>query len=185
MALITFNCQTCGLLVSVYRSPSAKRPRFCSLQCLGAAQKGQGNPAYNGGRHMLANGYFVVLMPDHPNADSRGYVYEHRLVAETKIGRALLDGEVAHHINGIKTDNDPSNIEVCASHADHLTRHHKIVRAAPYPTGQNHPMAKLDATQVSEIRERHRNGQRQNHLALEFGISRSQICNIVNRRQWT
>lgn len=36
----------------------------------------------------------------------------HRVVAEQKIGRALLPGEVVHHKDGDKWNNNPDNLEV-------------------------------------------------------------------------
>lgn len=64
--------------------------------------------------------------PGHRLADSRGYVYEHRLVAEEKSGRALVKGEQVHHVNGIRTDNRPDNLEIVASRAHHAVEHRKL-----------------------------------------------------------
>ena len=81
------------------------------------------NPNWKGGRTIASNGYVLVKMPDHPGADVRGYVYEHRLVAEKKLGRYLRPGEEAHHKNEITTDNDPDNIEMKKSRAEHALEH--------------------------------------------------------------
>ena len=74
--------------------------------------------------YIIHNGYRKNLVPDHPDADSKGYVGEHRLVAEEKIGRRLRKDEVAHHINGDKLDNRPDNIEVM-SDSEHRSHHAK------------------------------------------------------------
>lgn len=42
-------------------------------------------------------------------------VLEHRHVMEQKIGRRLLPSESVHHINGVRDDNRPENLELWSS----------------------------------------------------------------------
>src|SRR5438270_581164 len=70
----------------------------------------EANSNWRGGRSLASNGYILIRVgKGHPQADVRGYAYEHRLVAARKLGRWLRPGEQVHHKNGIKTDNDPEN----------------------------------------------------------------------------
>ena len=56
--------------------------------------------------------YFGVLSTDHPRADSKGYVMEHRLIMEKYIGRFLNDDEVVHHIDENPKNNDIANLQL-------------------------------------------------------------------------
>lgn len=62
--------------------------------------------------------------------DSKGYrrfkdsgKLLHRWVAEKKLGRKLKKGEVVHHENRDKLDNDPSNLWVFKNQAEHYRIH--------------------------------------------------------------
>ena len=91
-----------------------------------SGQFGAKNGFWKGGRSVASNGYVLIRVGrGHHLADVRGYAYEHRIVAEQKIGRKLLRGEIPHHINGVKADNRPENIEVLPSRATHQLRHRK------------------------------------------------------------
>ena len=69
------------------------------------------------------NGYVAVLQPSHPHSDTTGYVFEHRLVMEGKLGRYLTPSEVVHHENGDKSDNRIENLRLFPNNGDHRKYH--------------------------------------------------------------
>lgn len=92
------------------------------LKCL-PGRKGEQNNMWKGGRSIASNGYVLIRVEQsHPLSDSRGYAYEHRLVASEKIGRFVTSLEQVHHINGDKTDNRPENLEILTI-AEHRLAH--------------------------------------------------------------
>ena len=84
------------------------------------AYLGAGNPSWKGGRQTDKSGYVLLYQPKHPRADSGGYVREHRLLMEQKLGRLLLPHEVVHHIDGDVANNNPDNLKLHSSNSDHL-----------------------------------------------------------------
>lgn len=86
---------------------------------------------WKGGIHSNDQGYIFELCPHHPHADSRGYVRQHRLVMEAHLGRYLLPTESVHHKNEVRSDNRLSNLQLFASHAEHLSEAHSF----PFPEG--------------------------------------------------
>ena len=73
-------------------------------------------------------GYRVIYNPGHLHARQNGYVYEHILVMENKLGRSLLKDEVVHHIDGNKLNNSPDNLMVFANNTEHMKHHWKEKR---------------------------------------------------------
>ncbi len=73
----------------------------------------------SGGRTTDKDGYVLIRVHGHPYANSTGYIREHRLVMEEQIGRYLSPDEVVHHLNEVKDDNRPENLQLYRSNADH------------------------------------------------------------------
>lgn len=73
----------------------------------------------------MLNGYRVILVPNHPKAmrsnNWNGYVYEHIVVAENKLGRSLCVGEHVHHIDKNRANNAPENLAILSNSAHSLT----------------------------------------------------------------
>ena len=76
------------------------------LVCSKSGQKRERNGRWLGGRTYHKRGYLYVRTEDGQ------YVFEHRLVMEEMLGRSLLKEESVHHINGVKDDNRPENLEL-------------------------------------------------------------------------
>jgi flagellar basal body rod protein FlgC len=126
-----------------------KEARFCSRQCqfrngiskeakekMSIAKKGkhlspktefkkgqnvgEKHPNWRGGIMHMTQGYICQYFPDHPNANKAGYVYQHRLIMEKKLGRYLAKQEIVHHLNGVKNDNRPENLICIPNNSIHM-----------------------------------------------------------------
>jgi hypothetical protein len=88
--------------------------------------RGDLNPAWTGGRVIQRCGRVLSPAPTgHPLARIYSYkkigrVLEHRLVMEKTLGRFLEEKEVVDHIDGCVLHNDPKNLRVFESNAEHL-----------------------------------------------------------------
>lgn len=62
------------------------------------------------------NDYKLVFAPKHSSSMSsdnwKGWIYEHILIAESLVGRPLLENEVVHHLDCDPTNNDCDNLLV-------------------------------------------------------------------------
>lgn len=99
------------------------------------AKSGPDAPTWKGGRFKMRGYWMVALSTLTPEdralaepmvAKGRSYLLEHRLVMARTLGRPLTRAEVVHHVNGVKTDNRPENLEL------HGNRTHKMEHQSLY-----------------------------------------------------
>jgi IS30 family transposase len=90
------------------------------IKTLQYGQKGAENPMWNEGKYINPSGYVYLRLADHPHKQSNGYMAEHRYVVEQLLGRYLTKWEHVHHINGIKGDNRPENLELVNAQTHNL-----------------------------------------------------------------
>lgn len=64
--------------------------------------------AANGAGHLTKHGYREVTVGGRKTL-------QHRVVMEDRLGRALFPEESVHHINGVRDDNRPENLELWSS----------------------------------------------------------------------
>ncbi len=72
---------------------------------------GRNNANWKGGKRKSSAGYILIRNKTHPRSQN-GYIFEHTLMAEKKLGRYLKLDELVHHINENKEDNRPENLAV-------------------------------------------------------------------------
>jgi hypothetical protein len=100
---------------------SLNNKRFPNKRFIGKREK---NHFWNGGITFQKAGYKMILNRSHPFCNMRGYVAEHRIVMENKIGRYLTKQEVVHHINGDVVDNRIENLMLFKNNSEHMRYHY-------------------------------------------------------------
>ncbi len=193
-------CPVCG---SSFRSRRNIELKSCSPQCAGimtigrkqseewianrlqswlkngnrerqAAKRGPAHPMFAGIR--IVAGYIWLW------TDDRGYVPEHRLVAELMLGRPLTDAEVVHHKNEIRSDNRPSNLAVM-TRAEHMQEHSSEISAAAKAVYKPRPQ-KLKKENIPDIRSLAASGVKHVEIARRFGVTPTNISLVVKGRIW-
>jgi hypothetical protein len=131
-----------------------KKQKYCSKDCSDKAMKKYldiPDCIQGSSRKLDKNiGYVRLYAPMHPEANTWGYVYEHRIIAENIIGRRLKENEVVHHKNGIRYDNRPENLEVMDK-----IEHSRIKRSAKeeldFPSSDISRVTSPDDWQVNTV----------------------------------
>lgn len=82
-------------------------------------RKGPDSAQWRGGRKQNAGGYWMVYSPEHPRGRKDGWILEHRLEMEKKIGRLLAPKEEVHHLDGNPQNNHPDNLILFRTSSEH------------------------------------------------------------------
>jgi len=104
----------------------------------------------------------------------------HRLVALAFIPN-VFGKRTINHIDGVKINNFVDNLEWC-SQKENI---HHAMDTGLMQKGEKHGMAKLNESQVLEIRRLHATGDYyQKALGKMFNVDQTVIGDIVNRKIW-
>lgn len=124
-----------GAVLGVNKETVHKYARNRGLKIAPTPVGGEVHPSWKGGTTLDRSGYLLVrIAKDGPHGyliraiqkrgaagtDTHGYAPQHRIAMHDKLGRKLVKGEVVDHIDGDVRNNDPANLRVFASNADHL-----------------------------------------------------------------
>ena len=122
---VTTVCDECGVEIKIPLSQFKRaKNHFCSRKCHMVFMNRELNPTRmtDEVREKIRNARLGI-------GDGRSYEktygkHTHRIVAEQKLGRSLKKGEIVHHIDGNKRNNDPSNL-IVMTQSEHCSLHFK------------------------------------------------------------
>ena len=126
----------------------------------------------------LDGGYKAKIGPDGK------MFYIHRNIMEQKLGRKLKPGELVHHKDEDKLNNDPDNLELtdvkkhCKHHYKPIPRPKKILKGECIGT------SKLIEQNVIEIKKLLNQGQKSKDIAKKYNVSYDAINFIKNGTTW-
>lgn len=94
----------------------------CCLHCarkLAWEQKRRIKPLH---RRPTSEGYIKIYSPDHPMADKRGEVYEHRFIMAQILDRPLKRWEHVHHKDNNRANNSRENLELVSTQQNQVMK---------------------------------------------------------------
>lgn len=135
------------------------------------------------GHRIINRGYALVWYPDHPLAQSSGYVRENRYVAWETFGPFDPSCEV-HHEDEDKLNNDPSNLKVLPSKV-HKSLHGDGKRFPNNTRGAGqHTVRHLTPEQIdrdAKVIHLGHGGMSNRRIAAQLGLSESMVSKILMR----
>ena len=123
---VTYTCFRCGksktVALSTYNKGDKKR-HFCSRVCNLQQLNEELNPT-----RMTKETRHKLSIARSTTGNGKTYrklngKHYHRTVAEIKLGRKLKPGEIVHHLDRNKRNNDPDNIMVFINQSEHVKWH--------------------------------------------------------------
>lgn len=102
--------------------------KSCGPKTIGKYGNSKRKVTYEIGNKLITNhGYVEICVGDNTTYSGvkGGYIREHVKVMQDHLGRQLIKGEVVHHIDGDKTNNGISNLDLCTI-SEHNNAHAKI-----------------------------------------------------------
>ena len=137
------------------------------------------------GRVYMCNGRTIMQRPsttcrylivDLCKNNIRKHILTHILVARTFLDNFDKGLEV-NHKDGNILNNNLSNLEL-VTHQKNID--HSVITGLKNDYGENSSNSALTNVQANEIRLRWKSGEKQNALALEYGVSKQTVNNIVH-----
>lgn len=110
-----------------------------------------------------------------------GKIPVHRVIAIAFLGNPDEYRQV-NHLNGIKTDNRPQNLEWATSKEN--INHAINTGLKPKTNGEQRRLAKLTREQVLEIKEKLRVGMSHTAIAKDYPVGHQAISKISNGSRW-
>lgn len=128
----TLVCDTCGVSFERLTCWGIFEHNFCCQECAKVftsrrmtAYNEIHNPTAMTGSRREALRYARLGKSNKDTYEKTFGRHTHRVVAEQILGRPLRPGEVVHHIDGNKRNNNPENLMVFASQKEHTEWHAK------------------------------------------------------------
>ncbi len=112
-------------------------------------------------------------------------VYIHREVMEQKLGRKLRPGELVHHKDENKLNNDPDNLELTFRNIHIKTHMDKLNNNRTQIRGSKIGISKLDDEKVKQIKLLFVEEKNNCEIARMFKVNEATIRAIRKGKNWT